>query len=268
MRFQIFNRVWWNNDADVSYLDVKLPSRVVGHTVQGPEMWKTWHNTVALTGGTAMISEPVNKPDVQAVWRNYEIMRPSSRENSRLLTLGKSDKNSIFGFSASRTWGDFAVYNLYNSENNRSSDIRLDFSDAGLPSDTACVVYDFWQNKVIGKATNSFTAKNIPQNGSRLLRFTPVSGDSPQLVGSNLHLSIGATEIDEIFITSNSIKLIFSNGGAQTGDLLFHSRNALSAGKSENCSISSVQDMGDNLWKVSIKGRIWNSSQSIRLNIN
>ena len=181
-------------------------------------------------------------------------MRPSSRENSRLLRLGKSDKNSI---SASRTWGDFAVYNLYNYENNRSSDIRLDFSDAGLPSDTACVVYDFWQNKVIGKATNSFTAKNIP-----------CIGDSPQLVGSNLHLSIGATEIDEIFITSNSIKLIFSNGGAQTGDLLFHSRNALSAGKSENCSISSVQGMGDNLWKVSIKGRIWNSSQSIRLNIN
>ena len=48
-------------------------------------MWKTWHNTVALTGGTAMISEPVNKPDVQAVWRNYEIMRPSSRENVSLL---------------------------------------------------------------------------------------------------------------------------------------------------------------------------------------
>ena len=32
LRFQIYNRVWWNNDADVSYLDVKLPSRRVGHT--------------------------------------------------------------------------------------------------------------------------------------------------------------------------------------------------------------------------------------------
>ena len=70
-------------------------------------------------------------------------------------------------------------------------------------SDTACVVYDFWQNKVIGKATNSFTAKNIPQNGSRISirRFSAIGW---------FKLAIGATEI-----SFHSIKLIFSNGGAQ-----------------------------------------------------
>jgi hypothetical protein len=141
-----------------------------------------------------MISEPVNKPDVQAVWRNYEIMRPASRENSRLLTLGQSDKNSIFGFSADRTWGDYAVYNLYNSDKNKSVDLTLDFADAGLPAGTRCAVYNFWENKVVGYATDSFTGKNIPNNGSLLLRFTPLTGDFPQLVGSNLHLSIGATD--------------------------------------------------------------------------
>ncbi len=267
LRFQIFNRVWWNNDADVSYLDVKLPSRVVGHTVQGPEMWKTWHNTVALTGGTAMISEPVNQPDAKAVWRNYEIMRPSSRENSRLLTLGKSAKNSIFGFSADRTWGDFAVYNLYNSEDNKSADITLDFADAGLPSGTRCAVYDFWENRLLGYATDSFTGKNIPPNGSLLLRFTPLAGNYPQVVGSNLHLSIGATEIEEVYTTSKSIKLLLSDAGAQTGDLIFHSTKNLEAGLTENCSIKSVTNLGDNLWKISVSGRIWNSPQSITLHI-
>jgi hypothetical protein len=265
LRFQIFNRVWWNNDADVSYLDVKLPSRRVGHTPEGIDMWRTWHNTVALTGGTAMISEPVNKPDVQAVWRNYEIMRPSSRENSRLLTLGKSDRNSIFGFSAGRTWGDFAVYNLYNSDKNKSADITLDFGDAGLPSGTRCAVYDFWENKVVGYATDSFIGKNIPKNGSLLLRFTPLTGDSPQLVGSNLHLSIGATEIEKVYTTSKSIKIILSSAGAQAGDLFFHSTKAIEAGSTENCLISSVQELGDNLWKVSVKERIWDSSQLIVL---
>jgi hypothetical protein len=268
LRFQIFNRVWWNNDADVSYLDVKLPSRRVGYTPEGIDMWRTWHNTVALTGGTAMISEPVNKPDIQAVWRNYEIMRPSSRENSRLLTLGNSDRNSIFGFSAGRTWGDFSVYNLYNSDKNKSADITLDFGDAGLPSGTRCAVYDFWKNKVVGYATDSFIGKNIPKNGSLLLRFTPLIGEFPLLVGSNLHLSMGATEIEEVYTTSKSIKIMLSSAGAQSGDLFFHSSKAIEAGSTENCLISSVQGLGDNLWQVSVKERIWDSPQSFVLNIN
>lgn len=267
LRFQIFNRVWWNNDADVSYLDVKLPSRRVGQTPEGIDMWRTWHNTVALTGGTAMISEPVNKPDVQAVWRNYEIMRPSSRENSRLLTLGKSDKNTIFGFATDRTWGDFAVYNLYNSDKNKSADITLNFEEAGLPKGTRCAVYDFWENKVVGYGTDSFTGKNIPKNGSLLLRFTPLQEGHPQMVGSNLHLSIGATEIEEIYTTSKSIKIILSGAGAQTGDLFFHSKKDLGAGSSENASILSVQDLGNHLWKVTLKGRIWNAQQIINLSI-
>ena len=196
--------------------------------------------------------------------RNYET---SSRENSRLLTLGKSDKNTIFGFAAGRTWGDFAVYNLYNSDKNKSADIILDFGDAGLPFGTRCAVYDFWENKVVGYATDSFIGKNIPKNGSLLLRFTPLIGDYPQLVGSNLHLSIGATEIEEVYTTPKSIKIMLSSAGAQTGDLFFHSTKAIEAGTSKNCSISSVQGLGDNLWKVSVKGRIWNTQQIINLNI-
>jgi hypothetical protein len=192
-------------------------------------------------------------------------MRPSSRENSRLLTLGKSDRNSIFGFSAGRTWGDFAVYNLYNSDKNKSADITLDFGDAGLPSGTRCAVYDFWENKVVGYATNSFIGKNIPKNGSLLLRFTPLIGDSPKLVGSNLHLSIGATEIEEIHTTSKSLKIMLSSAGAQVGDLIFHSTKTLKAGTSDNCSISSVQRLGENIWKVSLNGRVWDQPQVVNL---
>ena len=144
-------------------------------------------------------------------------------------------------------------------------DITLDFGDAGLPAGTRCAVYDFWENKVVGYATDSFTGKNIPKNGSLLLRFTPLTGDFPKLVGSNLHLSIGATEIEEMYTTSKSIKIMLSSAGAQTGDLFFHSTKAIEAGSSDNCSISSVQGLGDNLWKVSVKGRIWNSKQQVNL---
>ena len=118
---------------------------------------------------------------------------------------------------------------------------------------------------MVGYATDSFSGKNIPKNGSLLLRFTPLTGDSPQLIGSNLHLSIGATEIEEVYTTSKSIKIKLSSAGAQKGDLIFHSPTPLVAGSSENCTISSVQGLGGNLWKVSLKGRIWNTRQSFVL---
>jgi hypothetical protein len=61
---------------------------------------------------------------------------------------------------------------------------------------------------------------------------------------------------------------MLSSAGAQTGDLFFHSTKAIEAGSTENCLISSVQGLGDNLWKVSVKERIWDSPQSLVLNIN
>jgi hypothetical protein len=100
-----------------------------------------------------------------------------------------------------------------------------------------------------------------------LLRFTPLTGNYPQVVGSNLHLSIGATEIQEVFTTSKLITLLLSDAGAQTGDLIFHSTKNLEAGLTENCSIKSVTNLGDNLWEISVSGRIWNSPQSITLHI-
>ena len=118
-------------------------------------MWRTWHAINTLVGGTAMISEPINKDDVKAVWRNYEIMRPGSREPAQLLTLGNSPHNTTLGFAAERPFGDFAVYNLYNVTEGSQS-LSLDFEAAGLPKGVKCAVFDFWANKVLGYATDSY----------------------------------------------------------------------------------------------------------------
>jgi len=251
LRFQIYNNVWWQNDPDVSYLAPKLKSRRVGHTPQGEGMWRTWHNVVALVGGTAMISEPVNMPDVKAVWRNYEIMRPGSREPARLLTLGRSPDNTIFGFAAKRPYGDFAVYNLYNCTAGEKP-LTLDFEEAGLPQGVKCAVYDFWHGRVIGYATDVYTTEPIEHHASALLRFTPINSDRPTLVGSDLHLSIGATEIDNLRTTPGGVKIDLSDAGAQEGSLTFYSKKPLKAVESDNCRVVSVQDLGDNLWRVNL----------------
>lgn len=264
LRFQIYNNVWWHNDPDVSYLAPKLPSRQVGYTPQGEGMWRTWHNTVALVGGTAMISEPVNMPDVKEVWRNYEILRPSSREPARLLTLGQSPDNTLFGFSARRPYGDFAVYNLYNCTTN-TKPLTLDFKAAGLPAGVKCAVFDFWSNKVVGYATDSYTTAPLEYRSSALLRFTPLAGGRTALVGSDLHLSIGATEIKNLRVAPSGVVVEFSDAGAQSGSLTFYSEKPLAVAGAENCRVTGVESLGDNLWKVSIAGRLWDKPQSVSL---
>jgi hypothetical protein len=266
LRFQIYDKVWWANDPDCSYLAPKLTSRTVGYTHQGEGMWRTWHNIVTLVGGTAMNSEPLDAEDCKAVWRNSEIMRPSSSEPARLLTLGRSAENSIFGFSAARPYGNFAVWNLFNPGENPKA-ITLDFAAAGLPPGVECAVFDFWENKVIARAKDTYTSAPLATLSSALLRFTPLNSENPVLVGSNLHLSIGATEIKEIRTSPDRIEVVLTDAGAQNGNLIFHSTKPLTAEGAENCKIQAVESLGENLWRVDIEGRQWGKPQAIRLMI-
>ena len=266
LRFQIYNNVWWQNDPDCSYFAPKLVSRTVGYTPEGEGMWRTWHNIVTLVGGTAMNSEPLDAEDCKAVWRNAEIMRPSSAEPGRLLTLGLSPENTIFGFAAARPYGDFAVWNFYNSAKDSKS-ITLDFTAAGLPPGIECAVFDFWQNKVIARAKDTYTTASLDSESSALLRFTPLNSAAPVLVGSNLHLSIGATEIQDIRTSPKLLEVLLSDAGAQSGSLTFQSIKPLEAAGSENCEIKAVESLGDNLWRIDIQGRQWGKPQSLRLTI-
>jgi len=263
-RFQIYDNIWWQNDPDVSYLETKFESRRVGYTPQGEGMWKTWHNINTLVGGTAMISEPINMPDVKKAWRNYEIMRPGSAEPARLVTLGQSPNDTLFGFTASRDFGDFAVYNAYNCTGDKTH-ITIRFDQIGLPTDTEFAVFDFWDNEVIAITKGSYNTRPLEPLSSALVRFTPIDREKPVLVGSNLHLSMGATEIKNIETTNSTISLTLTDAGAQEGSLTFHSKFALKAAGNENCHVSGIKDLGKNLWQVNLKGRKFGTEQRVEL---
>ena len=273
LRFQIYDNVWWQNDPDVSYIATELPSRELG-CVRGGEnseaphegMWRTWHAITTLVGGTAMISEPLQTEDSKAAWRAFEIMRPASAEPARLWTLGTSAGNGIFGFSAQRHFGDFSVFNLYNSSKGQQA-INLNFASVGVPPGVECAVFDFWENKVVARAKDSYTTAPLEYLSSALLRFTPLNSDRPLLVGSNLHLSIGATEIKDIRTSPERVEVLLTDAGAQDGSLTFHSAKPLAAEGAENCEVTAVESLGENLWRVDLKGRQWGKPQSIRLSI-
>jgi len=208
-------------------------------------------------------------PDVKEVWRNYEIMRPPGPEKSRLLGLGKAAENQAFGFVASRPYGDFAVFNLYNPGSEAKS-IELDLAAAGLPAGVKCAVFDFWSNEFLGYATGRFSTGSLEPFSSRLLRFTPVptsTADMPVLVGSDLHLTMGAAEVVDIRTAASELTVELKAGGAQKGSLTFLSQRPISAKSAENCALDSVEGLGENLWRIHLSGRKWDTAQSVVLGI-
>ena len=271
LRFQIYDNVWWQNDPDVAYVSatgtkVDGKPRSLGGTPGGLGMWRTWHNAVALVGGTSMVSDPLDAPGVEEMWRNYEILRPSHTEDTRLLTLGETADNSIFGFTAERPYGDFAVYNLYNAVEGKRH-INLNFAHTGLPTDKQCAVYDFWQEKVIAYTEGSYNTVPLEKNASAMVRITPVNESGPTLVGSNLHLAMGTTEVGNIRVTSGKMIIELNPAGAQQGNLTIHSDKALTAGEATNCEITKIESAGENLYKVYLTGRPWDKKQTLTLNI-
>ncbi len=78
---------------------------------------------------------------------------------------------------------------------------------------------------------------------------------------------MGATEIDNLRVSSEKIEIDLTDAGAQEGSLTFHSAKALAAGGSEGCTIVGVEDLGEDLWKVSLAGRTWGDDQSVTLRV-
>lgn len=110
LRFQIFDNVWWQNDPDVAYLAQKLESRKLGTTPQGEGMWRTWHSTVGLAGGTAMTSEPLNEADAKKQWRKFDLsqqneLKEMGAENCNIASIKNIGENLWQVNLTDRQWG-------------------------------------------------------------------------------------------------------------------------------------------------------------------
>ena len=64
------------------------------------------------------------------------------------------------------------------------------------------------------------------------------------------------------------MEIELSDAGAQEGSLTFYSMKPLVVAGAKNCKVTSVDNFGDNLWKVNITGRQWGKPQSIQLKVS
>jgi hypothetical protein len=198
----------------------------------------TFHSFVGLLGGLTLTSEPFNTPpyNEKTSLRMMEILNPPAPDKGWALYGGTDPMNHHFGFLAKRNWGNFASLILFNPED-KSSDVAL--NTALLKEIGECFhVWSFWEEKYLGIGDATFVAKNLPPHGSKVLRLTqlPERDDFPVLVGSNLHISMGSSEIRILSSNPNGMTIELTDAGAREGKLFIYSKKPLILEKSTGCN--------------------------------
>jgi hypothetical protein len=253
----IANGILFANDPDVYYLS------------NDSEEFRTYQSSVGLLGGLAITSDPLG---IEALaepsrLRLCEIMNPVSPEKGRSLNGGTDPFHRQFGFVANRTWGKFASLMVYNKEDTSS--------DAYLPKYGLEIlgnkfhVWSFWDKQYLGIKDNKFTIRSLPAHACKLLRLSPVANDGrPVLIGSDLHITMGAAEIKNIVTDKLGLTIeLEGSAGARDGHMYIFCTKPLVLKDVEGC-IAELGKTKDNIQVLTLTSRIRSHNQRIVITVN
>lgn len=171
-------------------------------------------------GGTQMISDPMAADASKQNLRMLEILSPPAREKAKPLQPATDPLLRSFGMSVNRPFGDSFAEMVHNpADTEESCPVTLPaFNGTVRP----CHVWSFWDRRYLGVRDRDFEVF-VPAHGCVLLRFTPVpQKETLTLLGSDLHISMGAAEIADIRIGGAEAEIrLNSCAGAREGTLCF-----------------------------------------------
>lgn len=254
----IVNGVWYVNDPDC----VKIQP-IHGLLAER----RTWFGFAGLGGGLVICSDQldnvreITKPDVM---RNMEVVLPPSPEKARIFDGNTDWWHRQFGFIAKRAWGAFGVIQLLNPTDAPSA-VEL----KGVPLEeigSRFHLFSFWDSKYLGLADENRTIADVPLHGAAIVRLTPLAkAGEPVLVGSDLHVSMGAAEITTVAATPRGMTVTLDgNAGARAGNLYIHSPRPLEVQSASGCEVTLTAE-NDSIYRVAVRARVRDTANRIDL---
>jgi hypothetical protein len=223
---------------------------------------------VGIYGGTTMISDLLYRKefDNQDNLRMMEILYPISREKGHPFAGGWDILGKEFGCIVKRQYGVIANIILWNPEHQGSTNITMKnvtINELG----NEFHAWSFWDEKYRGIIDKSYCAKDVPFYEHQLLRLTPKTS-LPTLIGSNLHISMGATEVQSINYSDSQVILeLDPNAGSRNGRLYFYSEKSLVNAKSTN-SDAYIIKKDENIYVLVLSNRIRDKREKIIIDIS
>jgi len=206
-----------------------------------------------------LVSDPFCQASHQTeeALRMFEILTPPAKEHGVPLHPGTDLMCARFGLTVTRPWGRFAAVQVYNSLD-VTADVALDLDLEALLGSAACHAWSFWSGEYIGLIQGGHVFRTLGAHSGLLLRLTPVASDPamPLLVGSDLHLTMGAAELREVRATRGHLEVILDEStGATTGSLFVRCPTPLTVTAGEGIGDVGLAAAGPGLWRVTLQGR-------------
>lgn len=221
------NGVLSNTDPDVAFLGLAEECQL--------RQLLTFHSYMGLAGGFRMVSTYLFEEnfDKRDHLRLLEIHNKVPREKGYPFAGGWDMAGKEFGYAAERPWGNSVNMLLWNPEHTGTADLSM----KNVPTDGIGEKYhawSFWDEIYLGEITIEYLARDIPPYEHRLLKLTALS-EEPVLIGSNLSISMGTTEVLSMDQSEGEITIeLDPEAGCRDGRLYFYSEQALGDASSTN----------------------------------
>ncbi len=201
-RYFLNGRVWIN-DPDVIYTGLDSTSKRWNQPPQTHNELLAWISAVGLSGQFIEFADAPDSLDTD----KFNLIRgilPVYKRSARPLDLFVKENPEILDLKTDKPVEGHVV-GLFNWGANSGPegavctevcDIKIQFEQLGIGNDTECHVYDFWNNKYIGKFKTVYSAELKPRSVS-VVAIRPVL-DRPQFLATNRHITMGATDIRSV----------------------------------------------------------------------
>lgn len=253
-----FNGVLYANDPDVTY------TRPIWNIT--PTELRTWHGFVGLLGGTAMLSDHLYKSEYapEETVRMFAILCPPAREHGVPLHPGTDRMSSRFGMRCDRPWGTHTAVMIYNPAA-IPADLALDLPPEACPGERFHA-WSFWDGRYLGLITPAHVFRKLGPRESRLLRLTPpVPAGLPAIVGSDLHIAMGAAEFAAVRATEQRLDMELTDAGATDGNVYFVAAGKWELAGSTGMARATLERVRPGLWRAVLQGRERGGKQSLSL---
>jgi hypothetical protein len=193
-------------------------------------------------------------------------MTPPAKERTEVLDLCTSQQWPRLLSRVQRPWGNCAVTLLWNP-NEQPQAITLDFAKTGLDLSHRYAVWSFWDDRFLGIAKGQWTTPSLPAGSCQHLCLTDLDTrpGQPVVLGSNLHIFCGAAELKSVNASPAGIDIELTDAGAREGDLFLYSQKPLACTTATGCTVTSVQAVGESVWKIHLEKRQSGKPQKVGL---
>ncbi|MCE5197685.1 hypothetical protein LLG39_01765 [bacterium] len=182
-QFYYINNILWLNDPD--YMCFRVPL----------EQCRAWATITALSGMQLMISDPVETYDEPRLDILRKVGPPLFVRPTTLRPL--SPDCELWLLEVNKPDESWVVLGRIAWQPDGLSKRDITFAELGLAPDDRYLVFDFWNEELVGEFSGGFIAQALPEASCRVYGIRP-SLDRPQVLSTNRHIGQGAHELEDV----------------------------------------------------------------------